>query len=103
MVLQKMYLSAVGVILDTPRDISNTAVIGTMRGRLAVLKQQAVNSLKITTDKNTKNHYLDVIAEINKLTNPKRVIPAPPIAGDPNAKKGIQANIEYWEKGSADY
>ncbi|OXG05080.1 uncharacterized protein DUF5118 [Flavobacterium araucananum] len=103
MLLQKMYLKASNVILDTPRDINSATTIAITRGHLLDLKQRVMGTLKITTDKNSKTHYWDVIAEINKLTNPKRVIPAPALPANPEAKKALHQGVSELEKESVEY
>lgn len=103
MVLQKMYLNAVNTIIDTPRDITNTLVIGTTRGNLIELKKKVINSLKLISDKRTKSHYLDILAEIDRLTDPKRVISAPVVPADPNAKKSINAGLDFWKTQTVEY
>ncbi len=106
MLLQKMYLKSLGMVIDTPRDVMNTNTIALVRGHLIDLKQKISNSAKISADKNTRDHYLDLLAKTNFLLNPKRVVtpPAPALPSDPNAKKSIQqGSVEYWEKETVEY
>ncbi|MEO8254738.1 MAG: zinc-dependent metalloprotease, partial [Flavobacterium sp.] len=103
MVLQKAYLTDVNTIIDTPRDISNTVVIGITRGHIMDLKQKVMRSLKLTTDKKSKNHYLDVLDQINVMLNPKRDIPLPVLPPNANVNKNIQAALGCLENLSTDY
>ncbi|UUF12448.1 MULTISPECIES: zinc-dependent metalloprotease [Flavobacterium] len=103
MVLQKMYLTTVNTIIDTPRDISNTVVIGIARGHIIDLKQKVMHSLKLATDKKSKSHYLDILSQINTMLNPKRAIPLPLIPANPNDKKNIQLGLDCWSGKSFEY
>jgi hypothetical protein len=103
MVLQKAYLAALNTIIDTPRDISNTVVIGITRGHLIDLKQKVMHSLKLSTAKTSKSHYLDILAQINIMLNPKRIIPLPILPPNANTNKNIQAALGCLENLSFDY
>ncbi len=103
MVLQKMYIANIATIIDTPRDITNTAAIAVSRGHLIDLKQKVAYSLKLITDQNSKNHYRDILAQINKLTDPKRPTPALPALKAPQGSGNIQETSSFWKKESVQY
>ena len=103
MVLQKMYITAMATIIDTPRDISNTSAISTSRGHLIDLKQRVINSIKLIKDQSSKDHYRDILAQIDKLTDPKRAIPAPINLQVPQGRKSIQEGTHFWKKEYVQY
>jgi hypothetical protein len=104
MVLQKMYITAIATIIDTPRDITNTIVVAISRGHLIDLKQKVISSLKLVKGQNSSDHYRDILAQINKLIDPKRVIPASVNSQIPQqGQKNVQEVTHFWEKKSVQY
>jgi hypothetical protein len=103
MVLQKMYIADIATIIDTPRDIMNTSAIAISRGHLIDLKQRLTTTLKLISDQSSKDHYRDILAQINTLTNPKRVIPTPVNLQAPQAPNNIHEDIDFWKKESIQY
>lgn len=101
--LQKIYLDALNSVIDTPRAITNISVIALTRGHLVELKQKIINSLKLITDQNTKDHYRDVLAQINTLTDPKRVVPTSTLPQTPQGQNKVQADIRFWKNESVQF
>jgi hypothetical protein len=103
MVLQKTYIASVANVIDIPRDIANTTAIAMVRGHLADLKQRVTNSLNLINDQSTKEHYWDILAQINKLTDPKRTISNPVGLQAPKGPNNIQESTSFWKKESVQY
>jgi hypothetical protein len=103
MVLQKIYLDAMNAVIDAPREITNISVIALTRGHLVELKGKVINSLKLIKDQSSKDHYRDILAQINKLTDPKRVAPAPTLPQSPKGQNKVQADIRFWKNESVQF
>ena len=103
MVLQKIYLDAMNDVIDAPREITNISVIALTRGHLVELKGKVINSLKLIKDQSSKDHYRDILAQINKLTDPKRVAPAPTLPQSPKGQNKVQADIRFWKNESVQF
>jgi hypothetical protein len=103
MILQKTYLDALNAVIDTPREITGISVIALTRGHLIELKQKVIKSLKLINNKSSKDHYLDILAQINKLTDPKREVPAPVLPQAPNGQNKIQTNLLSWKNDSVQF
>ncbi len=103
MLLQKMYLDALNTVIDTPREITSVSVIALTRGHLIELKQKVIKSLRLIKNKSSKDHYLDILAQINKLTDPKRQVPVPALPQAPNRQNNIQTDILSWKNDSVQF
>jgi hypothetical protein len=103
MVLQKMYIADIATVIATSRDITNTAAIAISRGHLIDLKQRITKSLKLITDQSSKNHYRDILVQINKLTDPKRATSASVNMQAPQGLINIQEGTRFWRKESVQY
>ncbi|WPQ66185.1 zinc-dependent metalloprotease [Chitinophaga sancti] len=87
--LQQTYVQSMEKVINTPRDRATMNTIAIVRGHLINLKNQVTTTANLSQDSKTKEHYKDIIAKLDNLTDPKRTTPAMPVL--PGNNQGISS------------
>ncbi|WPV63769.1 zinc-dependent metalloprotease [Chitinophaga sp. LS1] len=90
--LQQTYINSMEKVINSPRERETMNTIVLVRGHLIDLKKQVTTTASLSQDLKTKEHYKDIIAKLDNLTDPKRQAPALP--GLPGKNHGIGINKE---------